>query len=240
MSHILSALRPALGQLLVSEIFGPTLQGEGPSAGRSAVFLRLGMCNLACAWCDSAYTWDSTKYDLASELSAVDLDEIKAAVLSRSAPLVVITGGEPLLQREALLPLVQALSAAGRRVEFETSGTIGPGTLAPLVARFVVSPKLAHSRQKERARLRWPVLENFAALKADFKFVACSADDFEEVETIATRLELSPDRVWIMPEGITPSEITTRMRNLAPEIYRRGWSLSGRMHILLWGDERGR
>ena len=44
--------------LTVSEIFGPTFQGEGPFTGRAAVFLRLGRCNLDCKWCDTPYTWD--------------------------------------------------------------------------------------------------------------------------------------------------------------------------------------
>lgn len=233
--------RPSAGQLLVSEVFGPTLQGEGPSAGRAAVFLRLGTCNLTCSWCDSAYTWDSSRYNLAEQLSLVDSVEVQTDLLSRAAPLVVITGGEPLLQREALVPLVRAMSTAGRRVEFETSGTVAPGDLAAIVDRFVVSPKLANSGQGERSRLRWPVLEELAALTAtEFKFVASTTTDLAEVETITARLRLAPERVWVMPEGVTSEQVTRRMQDLAPEIYRRGWSLSGRTHILLWGDQRGR
>jgi organic radical activating enzyme len=241
MSSYRGVSRPSAGQLLVCEVFGPTLQGEGPSAGRAAVFLRLGMCNLACKWCDSGYTWDHARFNLLEELSVVGLGDVAANVLSRAAPLVVVTGGEPLLQRKPLLPLVRALSAAGRRVEFETSGTVAPGGLVDVVDRFVVSPKLAHSGQGERARLRWSVLEELAALEStEFKFVARTADDLVEVEAIAARLGLSAERVWVMPEGVTSEQVTAGMRILAPEVYRRGWSLSGRTHILLWGDERGR
>lgn len=233
--------RPAAGQLLVSEVFGPTLQGEGPSAGRAAAFLRLGMCNLACGWCDSRYTWDRSAFNLAEELSVVEADAVAADLLSRPAPLVVVTGGEPLLQRDLLVPLVTVLVAAGRRVEVETSGTIWPGGLVGLVDRFVVSPKLAHSEQPERARLRWPVLRELADLSETvFKFVVREVPDLGEVEAVAARLELLPQRVWVMPEGVTAEVVLARMRVLAPEVYGRGWSLSGRTHILLWGDQRGR
>ena len=55
--------------LPVSEVFGPTIQGEGPHAGRRVYFVRLGGCNLSCSWCDSAYTWDGETYDLREELT---------------------------------------------------------------------------------------------------------------------------------------------------------------------------
>src|SRR5438046_5626962 len=62
--------------LVVSEIFGPTFQGEGPSLGRRCVFLRLGACNLHCRWCDTPYTWDWTgrngiEYDPRQELRRI-------------------------------------------------------------------------------------------------------------------------------------------------------------------------
>lgn len=228
------------GDLLVSEVFGPTLQGEGPSAGRAAAFLRLGMCNLACTWCDTSYTWDHTRHDLSQELRGVGLEDVLANLLSRPVRLVVVTGGEPLLQRVALVPLVTELIDAGRRVEFETSGTIQPGSLAALAHRFVVSPKLANSRQPEIGRLRWDVLREFAALpSADFKFVLSSPAELVEVEAIVAALALMPERVWIMPEAVTLQALVDGMRNLAPGVYDRGWSLSGRTQIMLWGDERG-
>ncbi|BBG00364.1 7-carboxy-7-deazaguanine synthase QueE [Pseudonocardia saturnea] len=234
-------LRPGASELLVSEVFGPTLQGEGPSAGRAAVFLRLGMCNLACAWCDTSYTWDRSSHDLAAELRTTAVVDLVRDVLSRAAPLVVVTGGEPLLQRTTLLSFVRAVSAAGRRVEFETSGSVAPGGLATLVDRFVVSPKLSNSRQSERARLRWGVLHEFAALRStEFKFVVSSPSDLAEVDEIAARLALAPQRIWVMPEGTTREAVIDGLAALAPGVNRRGWSLSGRMHVLLWGNERAR
>ena len=65
---------PSKASLAVSEIFGPTLQGEGPSSGRRAMFLRLAGCNLSCSWCDTAYTWDWSRYDKKAEVTMMQVD----------------------------------------------------------------------------------------------------------------------------------------------------------------------
>lgn len=227
--------------LLVSEVFGPTLQGEGPSAGRSAVFVRLGRCNLSCVWCDTAYSWDGARFDLTTELRRISVDGLVEDVLKRDAELVVITGGEPLLQARPLVALVEALRVAGRRVEFETAGTIPPKELAGLVDLFVVSPKLGNSALPANRRLRWAVLSAFAELpNAVFKFVLCSPAELAEVDEIVSKLSLQPARVWIMPEGVTGEAVSRGLRELAGGAASRGWSLTDRLHIQLWGDARGR
>lgn len=240
MSRYRGVPRSGSNQLLISEVFGPTLQGEGPSMGQAAVFVRLGMCNLACSWCDTSYTWDSDAYDLKAELTLVTINAAMADVLGRPAELVVVTGGEPLLQAGRLMPLIDGLCAKGRRVEIETNGTIAPGLLEKVVSRFVVSPKLTNSKMSEQSRLRWASLEQFADGMANvFKFVATSPADLDEVEQVVTRLNLAPGRVWVMPEGRTQHAVLDGMRSLAPHVTAKGWSLSSRMHVLLWGDSRG-
>jgi GTP cyclohydrolase I len=131
--------------LYVAEVFGPTFQGEGPSAGQRAGFVRLGGCNLACTWCDTAYTWDARRYDLRAEIGPQSVAQLLAALDAMAVPLVVITGGEPLLQTRALTPLVAALSTRGLRVEVETNGTRPPPGWPWAGITFNVSPKLAHS-----------------------------------------------------------------------------------------------
>src|SRR5687768_9454687 len=96
-------------ELVVSEVFGPTWQGEGPSLGRRAGFVRLGRCNLACSWCDTPYTWDWDRFDPAVELTRMSVDAIADRIASMEVPLVVITGGEPLLQQSHLAPLLRRL-----------------------------------------------------------------------------------------------------------------------------------
>ncbi len=101
----------------VVEVFR-SLQGEGRNQGRPTVFLRLAGCNLACAWCDTAYAREGGE--------ELDANTVIARVRATAGPCrrLCVTGGEPLLQQEALVPLAAALAAAGFAVEVETNGTI--------------------------------------------------------------------------------------------------------------------
>jgi 7-carboxy-7-deazaguanine synthase len=83
------------------EIFA-SLQGEGPSAGRPCTFVRLSRCNLACNWCDTAYTWRFTEFDRKANQIALDEADVAARIMALGQDRLVITGGEPLLQGAAL------------------------------------------------------------------------------------------------------------------------------------------
>jgi organic radical activating enzyme len=238
MRHIVRADRPATC-LLVAEAF-TSLQGEGPSAGQPAVFIRLSRCNLACRFCDTPYTWDWSRFRPDAEAARRPAGELAEWALTQRAGLVVITGGEPLLQQVALLPLASRLAEAGRRVEIETSGTIAPGPeLTGAVAQFNVSPKLSGSGVPEDRRLVPAALAAFTATgKAIFKFVICHQRELAEVAGLQAAYGLCP--VWVMPEGTSEQAVLDGMRAVAGEALARGWCVSGRLHVLLWGDARGR
>lgn len=226
--------------LTVSEIFGPTFQGEGPSAGRRCGFLRLGACNLDCSWCDTPYTWDWARYRPDDQLRRMSPADVVQALSPMGVDMLVITGGEPLLQQRALLPVLRALRDRGWRLEVETNGTVPPRSdVVSLVDQFNVSPKLANSLVPEDRRLRPDVLATFTATgRAVFKFVVVSTEDLDEVDRIVTTHGLSP--VWVMPEGTDASRILEVLRRLAEPSLARGYHLSPRLHILLWGNVRGR
>lgn len=226
--------------LRVADLFGPTFQGEGPSAGQAAAFIRLSGCGLGCAWCDEPQTWDWSRFDRRAESRTMTVGQIRAWADGIPAPLVVITGGEPLAQQHALAGLVTALTESGRRVEIETSGTITPlPGLLSTTAAFNVSPKLASSLVPASRRIRPAALAAFAASgKAVFKFVATGPADLEEAAGLCARFSLGP--VWVMPEGTTTGRVLEGMRGLADEVLHRGWNLTGRMHILLWDGAHGR
>jgi 7-carboxy-7-deazaguanine synthase len=223
--------------MIVSEIFGPTVQGEGPSLGRRCGFLRLGRCNLACTWCDTPYTWRWTDHDPAIELQEMNDTNVLGRLDEMDVDMVVITGGEPLLQQRELVPLVDALRRErGWRVEVETAGTIAP-TLD--VDGWNVSPKLESSGNRRDRRYRPDVLRAFeATARAAFKFVITAPGDLDEVAAIVEACGLS--NVWLMPEGTTAAALDERLQWLTPAALERGWNLTTRLHILLWGDERGR
>ncbi len=225
--------------LVVSEVFGPTLQGEGPSAGRPAGFVRLGRCNLACDWCDTKYTWDWDNYDPHQELRTEQVATIVEQLGAMGVGMVVVTGGEPLLQQRNLPPLLREAKARRWRVEVETSGTIAPLLSPDLVDQYNVSPKLANSGNSHSRPYRPDVLRSFQASgRAVFKFVAQAPSDLLQVESMVAECGLDP--VYVMPEGTDTDTVTARMQALAEPVLTRGWVLTPRLHILLWGDQRGR
>lgn len=225
--------------LLVAETF-TSFQGEGPSTGQPAAFIRLSRCNLTCEFCDTPYTWDWSRFHPGTEASRQTAGDLAAWVTAQRTGLVVITGGEPLIQQAALIPLITALADAKRTVEVETNGTIAPlAGLAGLVTRFNVSPKLSGSGVTESRRLVPSALRALAATgKAVFKFVICDPGELDEIAELEAAYGLAP--VWVMPEATSQQALTAGMQAIAEAALARGWSLSGRLHVLLWGDARGR
>jgi hypothetical protein len=110
------------------------------------------------------------------------------------------------------------------------------------VSRFNVSPKLANSGVPAERALVPDALASFAALGAEgraaFKFVVADPDDLDEVHAIVDAHGLAP--VWVMPEGRTADAVLGGGRRLADAVVARGWNLTTRLHVVLWGDERGR
>jgi 7-carboxy-7-deazaguanine synthase len=228
------------GQALhVSEIFGPTWQGEGPSTGQTATFLRLAHCNLACGKdgakfaCDSKFTWDRPVFQRMTR------EEIFAELKAIPASRVVITGGEPLLHQDRLTWIVDMCRAIGRPVEIETNATIAP-TRAMLAAvrQWNVSPKLSNSGMPHHRRIKPAVLEAFTRARAVFKFVVTDVTDLDEIAELESVYGLAP--IWVMPEGTTAEAVLSGMRELADDVLKHGWNLTPRLHVLLWGDQRGR
>ena len=147
------------------EIF-TSIQGEGITCGLASIFVRLSLCNLACSFCDTKYTWDWDRYDRDIETIELAAEDVARDVLARARrgpKNVVITGGEPLLQQRDLVDVVQRLHGEGLGIEVETNGTITPAdALAACVDQWNVSPKLASSGNAAAARERAETIAWFA------------------------------------------------------------------------------
>lgn len=228
--------------LKISEIFGPTFQGEGPSMGQRAAFVRLAICNLHCNFCDTPYSWDFPRYDPKVEITERENQSIVEELLALDCSLIVITGGEPLLQSRSLLNLVDSLLWRGKRVEIETNGTRFP--LVPKEdgrVRYNISPKLSHAGDPARKRLVLPVLNHWAArADARWKFVVRSSDDYAEVAGLVRGLKIDVSRVWVMPEGQTVEELDASMPAACEIAEWLKCNLTDRLHIRLWGGKRGK
>ncbi len=169
----------------------------------------------------------------------MSVDELLAQIEEMDVPLVVITGGEPLLQQSHLTPLIEVLRHRGIDVELETAGTIPPSAeLARLVTSFNVSPKLSNSGNAADRRHKPDVLRAFEATgRASFKFVVVAEPDLAEIASVVEECGLSD--VWVMPEGTQPEILLERTRELAGPVTDRGWNLTSRLQVLLWKDRRG-
>ncbi|MDT0441370.1 7-carboxy-7-deazaguanine synthase QueE [Streptomyces johnsoniae] len=221
------------------------MQGEGPSLGRLCAFARLGGCNLSCRWCDTPYTWDWTgqgdtriAYDPKKELRAIPYTEVRDRLIAYDVPLIVVSGGEPLSQQTRLYPLVRDIRDSGRDVEIETNGTIPPHPRLAELVRFNVSPKLAHSGDPESRRIVGSALAAFTAVPGTaFKFVCRTAADLDEVGMLVERYGI--ESVWVMPEGRDQSALERSLAQVRDAAIARGWNLTTRLHITMWGDRRG-
>ncbi len=240
--------------LVVNEIY-LSLQGESTFAGLPCVFVRLTACNLRCSYCDTAFAF--------SEGKRMTLGEVRAHVerLAKSfsgsrlptpdlrLPLVELTGGEPLLQTNAL-PLMKQLCDDGFTVLVETSGALDISQVDPRVHR-IMDLKCPSSGEVERNRF-----ENVAHLKAtdEIKFVIGTVEDYEwarqrivvhKLATICPLLmswvhPLSPEQqdksLKKVPVGQTPIS----RRDLAERIIADALPVrfQAQLHKIIWPPEQ--
>ena len=164
--------------LVVNEIY-LSLQGESTFAGLPCIFVRLTACNLRCSYCDSAYAFTDGKKQSLEEVRAEvrrlagPFANPKSEIRNPKLPLVELTGGEPLLQKNAL-PLMKQLCDDGFMVLLETSGAHDISAVDPRVHR-IMDLKCPSSGEVERNRR-----ENIPHLKStdEIKFVIGTVEDY--------------------------------------------------------------
>jgi 7-carboxy-7-deazaguanine synthase len=219
-----------VSEVRISEVFR-SLQGEGPSAGTPAHFVRLQGCTVGCRWCDTRYAWEAGGGRALAGTALWD-----EALALGPAPLLVVTGGEP-LEHPALGALLDEALVRWSRVEVETSGVAPPPRSHERLS-WNVSPKLPS------ATPRWADTWAHAAAwvaepRATFKLVVGDDPDLADAVALAERHALPRERVMLMPEGMTDEALRARAARLAPVCLERGWRLSPRLHVWMWGAKRG-
>ena len=175
--------------MFITEIF-KSIQGEGTRAGLPCIFVRLTGCNLRCTWCDTAYAFHGGKKMSVEEVVS-RVDELAGRAESAQgsqikAPLVELTGGEPLLQEE-VYPLTEKLLAAGYTVMIETSGERYIGRLPREVIK-IVDVKCPDSGEPDTFDM-----SNLEALSAqdEVKFVLSTRRDYEFARDFTAQHRLS-------------------------------------------------
>jgi 7-carboxy-7-deazaguanine synthase len=235
--------------LPVIELFGPTIQGEGPDAGRPAYFVRFGGCDYRCRWCDSMHAVEPSAVSKAERLTANDI-VARLRALRPGPQLVVLTGGNPALLK--LGQLVDALHSAGFEVAVETQGSRWAGWLARADC-LVVSPKPPSSGMAGPHQTRQ--LDSFLAhlagstqSRAVLKVVVFDEADLDWAEALATRtsqlpLLLSAGTDVNIAEPETVVRLRTRYRWLCEAVATRAAFRDVRvlpqLHVIAWGTKQG-
>ncbi len=164
-----------------------TIQGEGFHTGKPAYFIRLGGCDVGCAWCDAKYTWNPRLYP------PTDIDVVVGRAVACAAQSIVITGGEPLMYPLGML--TAKLRERGLKIFLETSGS---HPFSGVFDWVCLSPKRKH-----------PPLAEAYARADELKVIIGSGEDFEWAESNAAKvgencmLYLQPE--WSVSERMMPS-----------------------------------
>ncbi|MBU0576945.1 7-carboxy-7-deazaguanine synthase QueE [Patescibacteria group bacterium] len=214
-------------KLIVSEVFY-SIQGEGPNIGKPAVFLRLSGCNLRCGWCDTKHAITITN-TITSTSNCNSISYGCAQVLKniKKYPCrhLVITGGEPTLQQDALIPLLEKLK--DYYIEIETNGTIRL-KINKYLEQINCSPKLASS-----GNTPYPLKIKPTNNKVVYKFVVADKKDLKEIKAYIKSNKIPDEKVWLMPEGVN-KKIVQEISEWIIEICKKeGYNFSPRLHILL-------
>lgn len=234
-----------MGEMIrISEIFGPTIQGEGALIGQPTVFVRTGGCDYRCSWCDTLHAVDSAYRETWKPMRAQD---IMAAVkaLSKNKPIMVtLSGGNPAIQ--PLADLISLGQKDGYRFAMETQGSIAQDWFADL-DMLILSPKPPSSTMNTD----WEKLDECLQAAGPhaqviLKIVIFDEADYAYAREASSRYPHLP--VYLQPGNHTTENqadieaINARMRWLIEYTNNDGWynaTILPQLHVLLWGNKQG-
>lgn len=235
--------------IYISEIFGPTVQGEGAMIGTQTVFVRTGGCDYRCSWCDTGYAV-LPKYENDWQAMTAHAIMERIETLSKQQPLwITLSGGNPATQ--PLESLITLGHAKGYRFSMETQASIAKPWFAQL-DQLTLSPKPPSSgmafkqRGLERCLAACDTLENLC-----LKFVIADIDDLLWAKALAEQYPQLP--CYVQPcnteaniEHESKAEITLdqqqQMRWLIDQVQQLNWHkarILPQLHTWLWGNQSG-
>ena len=236
----------------VAEIFGPTIQGEGPHVGMQTLFVRVAGCDFKCAWCDSKFAWnidDSIiRYDT-KELADILVQECNNSKCSN----VVLTGGNPCLYN--FKQVIDILHNNNITVDIETQGSKMPDWLLD-VDLLVISPKAPSSKQpdvyktvneymklllsvKQKVAIKIPVFN-----EEDFEFAMkyYALVDYYREKGVDIDLYLSVGNTNTTETGDISKRVLTdyeKLINMVVNSYMERVFILPQVHTLVWGNKQG-
>ncbi|MGQ4275348.1 7-carboxy-7-deazaguanine synthase QueE [Terrihabitans sp. B22-R8] len=237
-------------RIRVAEIFGPTIQGEGPLIGLPTVFVRTGGCDYRCSWCDSLHAVDA---EYRHEWTPMSTDAVwdKVRALSVDTPLMVsLSGGNPAIQ--PLGDLMALGKPRGYRFALETQGSLARDWFRELDV-LVLSPKPPSSgMETDWAALDACIASAGAGPQIALKIVVFDDADYAFARRVSARhgglaLYLQPGNHTPPPAAAKDAPIDIegvmdRMRWLIDKIAADAWftpRILPQLHVLIWGNRRG-
>ncbi len=228
----------------ISEIFGPTIQGEGAVIGQPSVFVRTGGCDYRCTWCDTPFAVDSEFRKDWRPMSAEDVFA-KVRALSDKPLMVTLTGGNPAIQ--PLGPLIALGKKSGYRFALETQGSIAQDWFADLDV-LTLSPKPPSSGMKTD----WVAFDECLAAAGQGPAISMKIIVFDEKDYAYAKeagrlypqlpMYLQPGNHTASSRDVDMSGLNARMKWLIEKVHSDQWfdvSVLPQLHVMLWGNERG-
>lgn len=253
-----------MNHLTVAEKFF-SIQGEGPTVGRPAYFIRLKQCNLMCGgvggklmkegkatwWCDTETVW---KQGVEIPYSQIIEDWRAEGILDRVLNgniHIVWTGGEPTMPKSQaeikgfMNYVSDTLNVSPQEMyhEIETNGTIKTEEdfYGEYIYQVNCSPKLANSGMKQKLRIVPDAIRQISNFGMGyFKFVISTEDDIKEIrETYIEPFDIEPERIIIMPGVDNLKDLPERTKFLFEMTKKYGYRGITRQHILAWDKTTG-
>lgn len=237
---------PTSDVLLISEMFSDTLQGEGVSSGKPAVFMRLQGCLLDCVWCDTAEVWRKGNPYTFTEICDLILDRPSLFEgLEDGTVNLIITGGSPLKQQKQVARFLNYFRNRFHfypTVEIENECVVEPiPELYQRVFQWNNSPKLANSEMKRNIRYKPDVIKFTASLpNSYFKVVVESEEDWSEIKKDFLDPGLiQRNQLILMPCGQTQEQLHITRPLVAEMAIREKVRFSDRLHVTIWDKKTG-
>jgi organic radical activating enzyme len=239
-------------KLAISEVFY-SIQGEGPTTGYPAVFVRLGGCNLMCGgegtqkdsklhsgatWrCDTIEVWMKSKSKEFKDILPEDCIE----AIKKGANLI-ITGGEPLMQQTNVIEFIKYIKEEYSKncyIEIETNGTIAPiPEISQLINQWNCSPKLSNSGMPNFKTYNTNAICKLNRLNTAFKFVIDTDMDWVEIKKFYFDI-IDHKKIWLMPSGSNQEQLI-KSKEIVAEIAKNNYiKFTNRLHIEIWNKKTG-
>jgi 6-pyruvoyltetrahydropterin 2'-reductase len=242
----------------IAEIFY-SLQGEGEKVGYPSIFIRTALCNLTCRGfncivekngkqirgCDTIRAVNPAFKDEWNNMTSEDIISSVNSYIpinSYDKPIIVVTGGEPLIhQNNVLYSVIQYYISRGYQVQFESNGTLDIDFVKyPLYKKcqFALSVKLSIAGGQESIRVKPDVINNILSNTNNsfFKFVIRNEYDITEVDYILQKVPTYAP-VYLMPMGGNKNDLNTNAERVFQFCVEKGFRYSDRIHIRIYNDK---